>query len=444
MAISSDSSDSQYNGNGVTVAFATGFYFTQNAHIRVTVTSASGVDSLKVLGSDYTVVGARNELGGTVTMVVPPAVGEKLTLARDVPFTQEAEYPDNDPFSSQTTEDALDKLTMLCQQVWRTSDRSFRVRETDGALDEAVLILNSVFGINASGQPYFLTPNILATWLNLSQQYFDRPMKTFANDAERAIAVPEFVGQFASQRDTRVVYIANGMDAGDWDTAFILPGPGSIVASMLEDGALSADVTGRAKMADNFITLAKIGDGLFSADSSGRGKFAAGFIDSNLCASGLWRAIAPAGSIINSGQAVYTTVTGMTAVIPGDGTPPLSSEGTQILSVSITPQATSSTVRLRFSGWGALSSSGGNGAVVACFRGTTLVGVGAWIQSPANNYLINLSCEFVDSPATTSATTYTIRVGPSIASTLYINSSAGTDAFSGTASAKLVVEEIKG
>ncbi len=54
----------------------------------------------------------------------------------------------------------------------------------------------------------------------------------------------------------------------------------------MEDGFLSADSAGRAKMADLFITLAKVGASIFTADATGRGKFAAGFIDTGLLADG--------------------------------------------------------------------------------------------------------------------------------------------------------------
>lgn len=54
---------------------------------------------------------------------------------------------------------------------------------------------------------------------------------------------------------------------------------GSISTAQLADGALSADTTGRAKMADGFATTAKLADGALSADTTGRAKMADGFVN---------------------------------------------------------------------------------------------------------------------------------------------------------------------
>ena len=53
----------------------------------------------------------------------------------------------------------------------------------------------------------------------------------------------------------------------------------SISTPQLADGALSADATGRAKMADGFSTTAKLADGALSADTPGRAKMADGFVN---------------------------------------------------------------------------------------------------------------------------------------------------------------------
>jgi len=72
---------------------------------------------------------------------------------------------------------------------------------------------------------------------------------------------------------------------------------GCVTTAKLADGCLSADAVGRAKMADGFVTAAKIGDGqittskladgCLSADAAGRAKMADGFITATKCASGV-------------------------------------------------------------------------------------------------------------------------------------------------------------
>jgi hypothetical protein len=104
--------------------------------------------------------------------------------------------------------------------------------------------------------------------------------------------------------------------------------------------------------------------------------------------------------------------------IPYDTSTPLSTEGTQLATASITPSSASNKVRVRGSflaGSRNMIDSSSWGVVVAVFRGTTCIG------SMTNSQFVDYSSgtsgpgpiafEFLDSPATTSATTYSIRIG---------------------------------
>ncbi len=106
------------------------------------------------------------------------------------------------------------------------------------------------------------TASELASFLNLTQQFFDRPTKTFADAGERALAVPEFTGQIGTQRDNGSIWVSDGVAAGDWEYFDNAPDAGSVVTSMLASGILSADGDGRAKMADGYVTLTKIASGI--------------------------------------------------------------------------------------------------------------------------------------------------------------------------------------
>lgn len=112
-----------YAGAGTTGPFTVGFRFLDNAHLRVVKTSAAGVESTLALNTDYTVTGAGGTTG-TVTLTAALAVGEKLTIIRNVPATQEADYVAGDAFPAESHETALDKLTMLVQQLVETAGRA--------------------------------------------------------------------------------------------------------------------------------------------------------------------------------------------------------------------------------------------------------------------------------------------------------------------------------
>jgi hypothetical protein len=69
--------------------------------------------------TDITVVAYQNQElnpGGTVTFSTPPASGLVVRLYRSIPPTQLVDYTAYGAFPAESTEDALDKLTMLLQQ----------------------------------------------------------------------------------------------------------------------------------------------------------------------------------------------------------------------------------------------------------------------------------------------------------------------------------------
>ena len=115
MTVASAISRVSYAGNGSTTVFSVPYYFLENGHLQV-ILSVGGVDTVQTITTNYTVTGAGNPAGGTVTMLVAPATGTQLTIVRDVPATQETDYTANDPFPAESHERALDKLTMLVQE----------------------------------------------------------------------------------------------------------------------------------------------------------------------------------------------------------------------------------------------------------------------------------------------------------------------------------------
>ena len=114
------------------------------------------------------------------------------------------------------------------------------------------------------------------------------------------------------------------------------------------------------------------------------------------------------GKVLQNFATQIAKVTGTTG-IPQDNTTPTDSEGTQFYSQAITPSASSSKVLLFFALQSSISV--GSGVVISVFRGSTCVGVNA-LLTPFGGHtgMINTGV-FIDSPNTTSETTYTMRVG---------------------------------
>ena len=126
----------------------------------------------------------------------------------------------------------------------------------------------------------------------------------------------------------------------------------------------------------------------------------------------------------------YTTNAQLSTTIPNDDTAPTSSEGTEILTASITPSSASNKVRIRVDGFGTPNGSNSQ-MIVALFRGTTCISAKA---QGSNGISTNIGFTFIDSPATISSTTYSVRVG-SHTLNVYMNGTSSGRLFGGTAGA---------
>lgn len=122
MAVFSTNSRISYLGTGVLFAFPYPFEIFLDTDLQVYV---DGV--LQTLTADYTVSGVGDPAGGNVTFLVAPDSAAEVVILRVLPQTQGAELPANDKFPSTTVETALDKLTMLIQQLSEVDNRSLKL-----------------------------------------------------------------------------------------------------------------------------------------------------------------------------------------------------------------------------------------------------------------------------------------------------------------------------
>lgn len=117
MTVNTATASASYDGNGTTQIFTVPFYFLVDGDVKISKRAVDGTVSVLVLNSDYTLTGAGNTAGGSATLVVAPATGETIFIERNVSAVQTTAYPDNGPFPAASHEKALDRLTMLVQQL---------------------------------------------------------------------------------------------------------------------------------------------------------------------------------------------------------------------------------------------------------------------------------------------------------------------------------------
>ncbi len=124
MTIASETAKSgPYSGDGSTTTFTVGFYFLSNGDLTVTRRNADGSETALALGTDYSVAGAGNPAGGSVTCTAAPASGMTITITRHVAKVQGLSLPDGGVFSSAALEQKLDYITMEIQQLNERVDR---------------------------------------------------------------------------------------------------------------------------------------------------------------------------------------------------------------------------------------------------------------------------------------------------------------------------------
>ncbi len=128
MTVSSTDNRWSYQGNGSTAGFPYTNRIFAAGDLKVYVDGA-----LRILGSHYTVSNVGVPSGGHVAFAVPPADGTVVLLVRDVPPTQGLDLVSLGSFPAEENEKALDRLTVLVQQLIDVSQRTLRQPLSDAA-----------------------------------------------------------------------------------------------------------------------------------------------------------------------------------------------------------------------------------------------------------------------------------------------------------------------
>jgi hypothetical protein len=135
MTISTTTSKNTYAGDGATTVFAYTFRILDQAHIKVELKDTDGVITTKTITTHYTVSGVDSANGGNITFVTAPLSTDTIILTRSIPIKQEVDYVENDTFPAETHETALDKLTMIAQELGEKADRTLKLDASISGFD---------------------------------------------------------------------------------------------------------------------------------------------------------------------------------------------------------------------------------------------------------------------------------------------------------------------
>jgi hypothetical protein len=158
MTISTTTTRIAYQGDGASTAFAVPFPFFAADELEVIERDlAAGTETLRTLGTHYTVAGGAGA-AGTVTAASAPTAAVQWVIRRRTARTQATDYTPNDPFPAETHEKALDRLTLIAQDLGEDSDRALKFPKTDAAglsptLPASVVRAGRVLAFDATGVP---------------------------------------------------------------------------------------------------------------------------------------------------------------------------------------------------------------------------------------------------------------------------------------------------
>ena len=152
-----------YQGNGATTAFPFTFRIIDATDIKLLLIDADGTET--DITSDYFVDTVNNTVyypgyapgaePGLADQPAPVQTGQKLMIYRKLPITQEKDLGDKWPFY--VIELALDKLTMLLQDVMDTLLRCMKIPMSDsikGVNTEIPIKPNTVIVVNEKGDGF--------------------------------------------------------------------------------------------------------------------------------------------------------------------------------------------------------------------------------------------------------------------------------------------------
>jgi hypothetical protein len=154
------------------------------------------------------------------------------------------------------------------------------------------------------------------------------------------------------------------------------------------------------------------------------------------------RADLPAGSTIQTVSATYTSNTDLTATIPLDDTIPQITEGTEVVTVTITPTSATSTIEISFNAFGAASSASVLSAALFKDSGPNALQVSTMVAG-GGSLPDCISLAYAEGAVNTTSRTYRIRVGLS-SGTCRLNGTLTSRLFGGAAAACVIAREIKG
>ncbi len=166
MTIASTTTSIAYAGDGSATAFPVPFPFFDPGDLEVIErVVATGAETLKVLATHYAVSGGAGA-SGTVTALAAPPASVQWVIRRRTAAVQTSDYVPNDAFPADGHERALDRLTMLAQELGETLGRALLAPRSESlamTLPPIPARAGRLLGFDVGGQPIAAAGSVPST-----------------------------------------------------------------------------------------------------------------------------------------------------------------------------------------------------------------------------------------------------------------------------------------
>lgn len=130
-----------YSANGTITAFAFPYRFFDEADLKVMLRSSGGDETSLTLDTDFSVSGADEDSGGTVSLITAPDSSQTVIIYRDVDLEQELDMQDLSAFPAEEVEREFDRQVAMAQRMDERLDRALVLSDADTSVTQTIPLL---------------------------------------------------------------------------------------------------------------------------------------------------------------------------------------------------------------------------------------------------------------------------------------------------------------
>lgn len=219
MTISTENREAgPFEGNGVTTLFPFAFKVFEPTDLWVVTVDATDVETTLVYGTDYSVLvnlDQNSNAGGSITLTSPLPIGTTMVITTDLEALQPVDLTNQGGFYPSVINTALDRLTILVQQLAEGVARAAKVPITSD-VSSSQLVQDIIILVNRIDDLDTLVAHIteietVADDLNDP----DSAIKAVAGSLDEINAISDYISQIVTVADNIIDVISTADNMAD-------------------------------------------------------------------------------------------------------------------------------------------------------------------------------------------------------------------------------------